>query len=218
MLFTSPRNSLEGEIAVIEGVHCKTWLVPSKGSNIQRVLAVYPLSILNIPDLDYFLDSEAVPHYNYNKKWDVGRSEPCWVLHTSGSTGHPKPVIRSLASVSCFGANLICGPVDGQPLLMHEFFNTRTYITFPLFHAAGLNNSLLWPLFYGCTVILGPELPVTTDVMKHVIKHGKPNSIFAAPSLLEDISKDDEFLVILESMKVIAYAGGMWLYVHLKIS
>ncbi|RFU26072.1 hypothetical protein B7463_g10277, partial [Scytalidium lignicola] len=208
MLFTSPRNSLEGELAVIEAAGCKTWLVPSKGSNIHRVLAVHPLKTIDLPDLDHFLDPEPVPHYPYNKTWDVGRNEPCWVLHTSGSTGHPKPIVRNLASVSCFGANLLCQPVDGRPLIMQPFLETRVYITFPLFHAAGLNNSLLWPLFYNCTMVIGPELPVTIDVMKDVIKYAKPDGIFAAPSLLEDISLDEEFLNILEGIKAIAFAGG----------
>ncbi|KAH8810616.1 hypothetical protein F5884DRAFT_257643 [Xylogone sp. PMI_703] len=208
MLFTSPRNSLEGEIAVIEAAGCKTWLVPSKGSNINRVLAVHPLKTLELPDLDHFLDREPVPHYLYNKTWDVGRHEPCWVLHTSGSTGHPKPIVRNLASVSCFGANLLCQPIDGRPLIMKPYFETRVYITFPLFHAAGLNNSLLWPLFYGCTMVVGPELPVTIEVMKDVLRHAKPDGVFAAPSLLEDIALDEEFLNMLEDIKVIAFAGG----------
>lgn len=173
------------------------------------MLAIHPLNTISLPDLDYFLAAETVPLYEYNKTWEVGRSEPCWVLHTSGSTGHPKPVVRNLASVSCFGANALCQPVDGRPLVMHDFFESRVYITFPLFHAAGMNNGLLWPLFYGCTMIIGPDLPVTTDVMKKVIEEGRPNAIFAAPSLLEDISKDPKFLVILESMKAIAFAGGM---------
>ncbi len=59
-------------------------------------------------------------------------------------------------------------------------------------------------------MVLGPEVPVTLDVMKEVIKVSKVPTVFSAPSILEDISLDQDFLKLLHSVKAIAYAGGMY--------
>lgn len=77
-----------------------------------------------------------------------------------------------------------------------------------LLKAAGLANGILWPLFWGTTVVFGPDRPVTSDVMKEVIRKTQIDAVLTAPSLAQDISQDEDFLHLLESVKAIAYAGG----------
>lgn len=140
MLYISPRNSIEGDIAVIQAAECNLWLVPSSGSNIHRVLESVPLKLFDIPDLPYFLDGpfEDLTRYGYTKTWEQGRRDPCWVLHTSGSTGNPKPVVRYLDSLASIEANTLLPLIDGRPILLHELFDSRVYATFPLFHVSHL--------------------------------------------------------------------------------
>lgn len=86
----------------------------------------------------------------------------------------------------------------------------------------------MWPLFYGTTVILGPaSRPVSLYLMKQVISHAKPDAVFTAPSLVEDISKDPEFLQLLHTVRAIAYGGGpvsqeagdrVWRHTKLRLS
>ena len=52
------------------------------------------MRMVDVPDAQYFLDANAPVHdYPYEKTFEQARSEPCLVLHTSGSTGMPKPII-----------------------------------------------------------------------------------------------------------------------------
>lgn len=135
MLYTSLRNSVEGDVAVIEAADCKIWLVPSRGSNVQRLLdRGVSLKTVSVPDLKDLLDSELSLLYKYEKTWESGRRDPVWVLHTSGSTGNPKPVFRFLDSVASIGANTLLPRINGRPLLLHDLFGSRVYLTFPFFH------------------------------------------------------------------------------------
>ncbi|KAI5857326.1 acetyl-CoA synthetase-like protein [Durotheca rogersii] len=227
MLFTSPRNSTEGDIAVIRAASCSIWLVPSEGSNIERVLGQLPLKTVSLPDLDYFFTTERSAKYGYRKTWEQGRRDPAWVLHTSGSTGHPKPVVRFLDSVASIGANNLLPKVDGRPLLLHDYYGSRVYLTFPFYHAAGLANAMMWPLFHGTAVVLGPDKPVNLDLMKSVIERAKPDAVFTAPYLVEEISRDEEFLVLIGTVKALAYGGGpvsleagnrIWKHTKLRLS
>lgn len=144
MLYTSLRNSVQGDIAVVEAATCKIWLVPSRGSNVQRLLDHnVPLRLVSIPDLGELLDRQPVPSYAYNKTWETGKRDPCWVLHTSGSTGNPKPVFRFLDSAASIGANNLLPEVNGRPLLLHDYYGTRVYLTFPFFHVSHLSNACI---------------------------------------------------------------------------
>lgn len=138
MLYTSSRNSVEGDVAVIKAAQCNLWLVPDGGSSINRVFDQIDLKTFRLPDLLYFLDdpTDATAPYKYSKSWEDGRKSPCWVLHTSGSTGNPKPVTRFQDSIASIEAATLLPPVDGRPLLLHDYFDSRVYLTFPLFHVS----------------------------------------------------------------------------------
>ena len=52
-----------------------------------------PLQTLNVPSLQDLLDLDAVPEYPIERGAYEHRTDPIFVLHTSGSTGIPKPLI-----------------------------------------------------------------------------------------------------------------------------
>ncbi|CAK7213590.1 putative NRPS-like protein biosynthetic cluster [Sporothrix bragantina] len=212
MLYTSLRNSPEGDAAVLQAAECSIWLEASRGTHIQRVVALgtVDLRLVSLPELSDFLADTPVEPFPYNKTWDEGKRDPVWVLHTSGSTGHPKPVVRFLDSIAFAEANTLLRPVDGKPLLLHDVWSRRAYLGFPQFHAAGLNNGLLWPLSHGGTIILGPpDLAVNTaDVVADVIRAAKPDALYLPPSLLEDLARDDTTLSLLGTVGAVGYAGG----------
>lgn len=227
MLFTSPRNTIEGDLAVIRGAECSIWLLPNHGSRAGRLLEHVSLETMTLPDLNFFLDPAPVPHFEYLKDWEAGRRDYAWVLHTSGSTGNPKPVFRFLDSVASVGANNLLPRINGRPLLLHDYYDTRVYLTFPFYHGAGLVNGMLWPIYHGTTIVLGPQRPVSLDLMKQLIRRTQPTSIFTAPSLVEEISKDAEFLQLLQGIKALAYGGGpvsveagdrIWKHTKLRLS
>lgn len=58
-------------------------------------------------------------------------------------------------------------------------------------------------------MVLGPDRPLTSDVMKEVISKTKVDALYTIPSPLEDASNDAEALTLLESVKAVVYAGGM---------
>jgi acyl-CoA synthetase (AMP-forming)/AMP-acid ligase II len=138
MLYTSPRNSVQGDLAVIEAAQCHRWLVPSSGSNISRLMGRVALETFALPNLGHFLDDPDAEHipFDYPVTWQDGRTSPCWVLHTSGSTGNPKPVVRFQDSVASTEAARLLPAVDGKKLLLHEYIDSRVYLTFPLFHVS----------------------------------------------------------------------------------
>lgn len=63
MLFMSPRNSLQGHLAVLEASKCKIWLQPSDGENLESMLNSRPMKTFSFPDVSELLESGIVEHY-----------------------------------------------------------------------------------------------------------------------------------------------------------
>ena len=62
---------------------------------------------------DEWLAQESVPHYPYEKSFEEAASDPFIVIHTSGSTGLPKPVILRHGGLATADAHHVMPPSDG---------------------------------------------------------------------------------------------------------
>ena len=194
-------------MAVIEAANCRTWLIPD-GQDCSDILTRQLMRTISVPSLEDCLEGSFLPVYPYTKSFSEARNDPCWVLHTSGSTGLPKPIIRNLQSTCSTEAHRLAPPVDGKPLLVDGLTGSRVYMTFPLFHSAGLSNGLYWPLFYDQTCLLGPQGPLTVEVVADMLKNSGAEAIITAPSTVEDIVQSQECLAVLPQLKAVAWGGG----------
>lgn len=55
---------------------------------------------LQVSSLQQWFPTEQVAHFPYDKTFEEAEWEPFVVMHTSGSTGFPKPVVARTASIS----------------------------------------------------------------------------------------------------------------------
>ena len=93
MIFPSPGYSIAGLAALLDEVHCKTILTPSKSPKIvPALLALHPLKLVIFQEIEELLAKD-YPHFAFEKSFLDARHEPLVALHTSGSTSHPKAVV-----------------------------------------------------------------------------------------------------------------------------
>src|SRR5690348_7717816 len=103
MLFLSPRNQLEAHLNVLEGVDCRVFL-SGKDTHVENILSNRCMGTCTVPELEELLDDAPVEVYPYTKTIDEARMDPCLVLHTTGSTGLPKPITWKLGILSTYEA------------------------------------------------------------------------------------------------------------------
>jgi benzoate-CoA ligase len=95
---------------------------------------------------------------------DTSRDEAAFWLYTSGSTGDPKGVVHSQASLR-LTADLYGRPVAG-------FVESDTVFSVAkLFFAYGLGNSLTFPLSVGATVVLLADRPTPAVCCQILCEH-----------------------------------------------
>jgi acyl-CoA synthetase (AMP-forming)/AMP-acid ligase II len=139
-LFLSPRNSTEGALAVLEAAKCNIWVNPGGKSStlVNDFLQQRPMKVIDLPELSELLDAETVQAYPYTKTWDEAIGDPFCLLHTSGSTGLPKPIVWSHGLIGTMDAVRLLPPAEGDggmaPWTKGWDDGDRIYSSFPMSH------------------------------------------------------------------------------------
>jgi acyl-coenzyme A synthetase/AMP-(fatty) acid ligase len=135
MLFPSTRFATVAALDLIEKTDGKAILVPKTivPSIAASVLQVRQMPRFEIPDVDELLDRE-YPAFAYDKTFDEARCEPLVMLHTSGSTGFPKPVLWTHDWANATGMGLYLAIPEGYESLSAKLLDTRVLSLFPQFH------------------------------------------------------------------------------------
>ncbi|CZR51448.1 related to NRPS-like enzyme [Phialocephala subalpina] len=214
ILLPSVRNSSANNVFLLEETFCKTVLCTESQERVAKELQKHiDVEVLVIPSWDEMLCSQP-RSYAYTKSWDEARDDQIIVLHTSGSTGNPRPIPYTHAFLSFFDAIRTLPIVNGKKLhnvstleLGHtDYF----YMAFPLFHLFGLSFSMR-SLLYDGVIVLGPsqtaqDTKIATDIMANV----PCKAIALPPSLLEDMVKEfrADFEKNTSELLHVLYGGG----------
>ena len=87
MLFTSPRNSVQGHINLFNVLECDIIVTTNpQPPPVTALLASHPMKTLHIPGVAELLDRKHA-RYAYTKTYEEARDDPFLSIHTSGSTG-----------------------------------------------------------------------------------------------------------------------------------
>jgi len=95
----------------------------------------YPMTHLHVPSVAELLD-ERHARYPYNKTYAMARSDPFVVIHTSGSTGIPKPLIWTHETAVRHSNYIAQDPPPGFEALDRLSQGKRILNTFPPFHVS----------------------------------------------------------------------------------
>ncbi|KAI0896934.1 hypothetical protein F4806DRAFT_487004 [Annulohypoxylon nitens] len=210
LLLISTRNTLEANLSLFEKTDCRTLISPTNFPLpiLKQILKARPMRYLNVYGADYWLhgNTEGKP-YPYTKTFAEAESEPFVVLHTSGSTGLPKPIIQKHATIVSFDATTALPSLGYQPAFPALCAGKRAYLGFPFFHAGGILLLLPAAIFAGFTIVLGPFLP-SVDFINGILLHGNVKNLFLPPSVAVDLANNPECLQNLGRVEMVFYGGG----------
>ncbi|KAI1822704.1 hypothetical protein F4861DRAFT_550606 [Xylaria intraflava] len=212
LLLVSPRNTVEANLSLLDQMNCNTFLTPPNFllPVVKNILDVRSMRHVEVPGFRDWLDD----NYDHGAKWEPypfaktfseARAEPFVVLHTSGSTGLPKPIIQTHGTISPLSAFSDIG--DKQKTFPTMLSGERVYVTFPLFHCAGISMVLPGCLYVGYTVVLA-AFPPSAAVVNDVHIHGHVQHTALVPATLEELVREPQYLENLGRVKSITYGGG----------
>jgi acyl-CoA synthetase (AMP-forming)/AMP-acid ligase II len=137
VLFPTPRYNAEGLSILLQKLESKIMLTPSTPFPVVNgILEKRDMDVYQVPEL-FILLNQRPREFPYTKTFEHAKTEPLVVLHTSGTTGFPKPIVWSHDWAHSFAeGNALQSPEGTEPMLGRQFFRrgTRMLTLMPAFH------------------------------------------------------------------------------------
>ncbi|KAJ5309183.1 hypothetical protein N7508_004562 [Penicillium antarcticum] len=209
----STRNSDEAHLHLLKVIDCTKFFFSeerrARALEIQG-LSSKALELFQVPALKTVLNEEpGLRYYPYNKSFADAENDTICIIHSSGTTGMPKPVyltngffmtLDSLSNLQ-WPAGRIPAP------FFHLGQEDLVLSTTPFFHLMGL-MALIFTVWFDVPVLIGPEKPLSVDHMVGLMQIGRPTLAMCPPSVLEDMSYSDEALSCVKNLKSVLFGGA----------
>ena len=172
-----------------------------KGSSIQCTLAV--------PELAELLSSEPCKPYIYSKTFDQTADDAIAILHTSGTTGLPKPLYYTNRMIYYWIALRRLHAEDPHIQLAAPI-GSRLHSTFFIGYGGGMYFNLFSAVASNTvTVFPSPEDAYSLESVKQVLRYGEIDTCAYSPATVSAIANDSEGLELLRSKaKTVTFGGA----------
>ncbi|KAI1329023.1 acetyl-CoA synthetase-like protein [Xylariaceae sp. FL0255] len=211
-LFVSPRNSFEAQMNLFEATDCQLICFPaSHRAIVQPWLQAREMRAMEMECAD-------VP---YKKTFEEIEKLPAVVLHTSGSTGLPKPFIAMHGVLAAFDAyhDLQTGTDVGLSPNYGGFSNIFKlfFIIIPFFHAGGIFLFMSRAIYWGNSIALGiPDRPLSPDLILSCLRNVDVKAALIPRIILEYLSQSEPAIQVLKSLDMVISVAVDDLATHVR--
>ncbi|UZP37004.1 hypothetical protein NXS19_004820 [Fusarium pseudograminearum] len=217
-LFLSPKNSIEGALAVLDAADCNIWVNPAGERPTPLVddfLQKRAMHVMDLPLLSELLpedesEMENVKPFPYAKHWEDAINDTFCILHTSGSTGLSKPIKWTHGLIGTVDAVRLLPPHEGmEPWAKGWDDGDTLYSTFPMSHGAGILMDVVIAPLFGLHCVLGPrDVIPNLELISSLADNIKIDIWSMIPSLTDELGEAPDILPKLSRSKFICASGG----------
>ncbi|KAL2146404.1 hypothetical protein VTI28DRAFT_4157 [Corynascus sepedonium] len=211
-LFISPRNSTEGQLNLFELTDCRIiWFDAIYKDQVQSWAQERDMHALMTGPVAAWFPEEHIELFPYNKTFEDAEWDPLVVLHTSGSTGFPKPVVVRQGMLAIGDKYHDLGEWNGRRVWLDAMSrqSKRILCPMPLYHAAAIYMTLLLVHYWDLPAALGiGDRPLSADMAMECLKNAEVDSVVLPPAILEELSQVQESIDALKRLSFVAFGGG----------
>ncbi|KAK2595805.1 hypothetical protein QQS21_006568 [Conoideocrella luteorostrata] len=211
VFFPSLRNSKAAFEDLFQRLDCKTVITTSPEPAPVSLLSTCGVrKKLHIRSLSELLNDQDVTDYPYEKTYEQAKHDPICVLHTSGSTGIPKPLIFTNEFVAAVASNTSLQPPEGFDSPNRFLIRGSSLVTLPAFHMAGLAFTLFVPVFNESIPVYPlPGPPPSLHSLVEAVSNSDIDWVLVTPITIQAMSQDREALTTIASkIGKLLYIGG----------
>ncbi|KAF9894311.1 hypothetical protein FE257_007814 [Aspergillus nanangensis] len=207
----STRNSDEAHVHLLKATNCtKFFFSEERKTRALEIEALFPgLNVFQVPAEKIILgDKSPRLHYTYTKTYADAENDTICIIHSSGTTGMPKPVYLTNGFFMTLDASsYLPTPAGRQPAIYHNLGQKDLMLALtPFFHLMGL-MPLIFSVWFKIPALISPDKALSVGHMVKLLRTARPTAAICPPSLLDDMSNSDEALSCLQELKSV-YLGG----------
>ena len=194
-MILSPRLSGDACVALLNTVGCDNILYGNIGSIrttmgevLQRkLIACRPMPALNTSP------KKLSPALHRNRNPKAQRDKIALILHSSGSTGNPKPLYLTHRA-------LMTHPLKGPGM--------TSFNTLPWYHLHGISTALQAMWMRKTAFMWNASLPLTADSIVTALQEAKPEYVAAVPYMLQMLVDSPRGIEALRGCRLVGYGGA----------
>lgn len=198
VMMLSPRLSAAACVSLLDAVGCDTILygeTPSIRVTLGEVLRLKLVAcrpMVQRPSKQTH-DATSILVLHRSRSPDAGRNKIALIIHSSGSTGIPKPLYLSHKA-------LMTHPFRGPGL--------TSFNSLPWYHLHGLSTALQAMWMRKTAFMWNASLPLTAGTLVTALEAAKPESVHAVPYVLQLLVDSARGLEALRACKLVTYGGA----------
>uniref|UniRef100_A0A0B7KR67 AMP-dependent synthetase/ligase domain-containing protein n=1 Tax=Bionectria ochroleuca TaxID=29856 RepID=A0A0B7KR67_BIOOC len=217
VVLIEPRDLTDsGLLSLLEHTKCSHWVGGSSSyTDLKKGVleARSEMAFSTLPPLSHLLQDEKVQDYPFVATWDEIKANPVFVIHSSGTTGDPRPLSYSLemSTVGTFSRRLPDGSEENPELRFTGIHGTRVLWVAPPQWLGGIMGFLLMPVFNETIPIWPPchEAPLTpAPIITEILGKIQPDGGFYVPSTIRELCLKEQSLQLLKKQTYIMYGGA----------
>ncbi|KAK1243101.1 hypothetical protein MKX07_003729 [Trichoderma sp. CBMAI-0711] len=198
VLLVSTRITVESVESLVNATSAATIIADKKHFNTARgVQQLVPsLELLDIIDraaFEYPIEAHGDTQLDSHLDPEVETHNIAFIIHSSGSTGHPKPIYQPHRS--CLANYAVS-------------MEMKSFITLPLFHNHGICNFFRALHCRKSIRLYNAELPLTQDYLLKVMQAHRFEIFYGVPYALKLLSESHRGISLLQELKVVMYGGS----------
>ncbi|KAI0544625.1 hypothetical protein F4679DRAFT_564277 [Xylaria curta] len=214
LLLPSPRNPPSTNTSLMEQTRSTKLLHAAEATPIaKQVNDIVPfLHVATVPSFEEMVTSNP-GRYPFSKSFDECHDDPVVVLHSSGSTGLPKPITMTHGSFAVLDNEHNLRDIPGRRRRDWSMWTfdgeARVYTVFPFFHLAGFLSLTLQTIFMNASPVLGPpNLIPDSGLLKLVMQYQKLRSMFLPPAVIEGLLHEPNGIDAFKHLDFLVYSGA----------
>ncbi|OJD31552.1 nrps-like enzyme [Diplodia corticola] len=211
-LFISPLNSFEASKSIIESTTCQRIFYAPPMEQVAKTLsstaAPRAVEVVQIASLEECLMADSTKPYPYEKTFEEAKWDPVVVIHTSGTTGLPKPMTMNFGFFSTVKEPV--PPTPGYKDGSFAWFARRTFLgPFPPFHLGGVYTMMTIPVYFEATIVIPPPTLALGETLVAIMHRKKIDLMFSSTLTIEQVMRvSPGGPEKLREMQFISFAGA----------
>ena len=201
VLFLSTRISMPAYVSLLQATGAQHIVIETTfRETIDLVKRSFPE--LNVHDIagksvweSPFPGISTSPDIQFSPQLDLNleSSKLSWIIHSSGSTGLPKPIYQThRAALQNYGSNL----------------SLRGFVTLPLYHAHGLSSVFRAIHSRKQIYLYNADLPLTQRHLLNIMQRYEFQIFYGVPYALKLLGESAEGIAALAKLDVVMFGGS----------
>ncbi|POS75830.1 hypothetical protein DHEL01_v205783 [Diaporthe helianthi] len=213
LLVPDGRFMQDGLGSLLKATDCKVWLhAEGEAFKTEAGLGELGIETRQFPSLEWCLEAEGTTAYPYTKTYEEAKHDEIIIIHTSGTTGPPKPIVMNNGFWAAGASYATLARLNWpRGISTDSYFGRSLILACPMRWLAGVIMTNSFAVFYRTVVILPPPdlIALPPNVFEKILKMNyEVDGLMGFPHTIVNLYKDSRTRESLKSLEFITYLGA----------